>query len=293
MNELTQLKDELRATKLQLYDRDQQLLKLHREIHKMKSVLEQTSMAIKNSAKSSIGSVVTAVGPAAGPTKKCGVSGECLSASASVAAVQKVSKDNRSKQLIKEALLDNSFLRHFLDTHQLKLIVDAMYEKEFSRNCLICKQGTYGSHLYVIAYGHCEIIDNKNTLVNQLGPGKAKCAWCCGLWRIGIAIQLYAYGDCESPNFTHSSSRALCSASSFFFFSSLSAFFWLFFICSDTIGIVLVTIISKCSCAVRVVKSDGWLKFPKKIWLILTTSGHCSRTVNSVKVNASVGSGTR
>ena len=141
----------------------------------MKSVLEQTSLTtMKTSGNSSLGSAGGSGGAGGGlPAKKCGVSGECFSLqSTQQMSVTKVSKDFRSKQLIKEALLDNQFLRHFLDTHQLKLIVDAMYEKEFAKNCLICKQGTFGSHLYVIAYGHCEIIDNKNQLVNQLGPGK-------------------------------------------------------------------------------------------------------------------------
>ena len=158
---------------MQLYDRDQLLLRLHREIHKMKSVLEHTSLntilgSSKNNRSTSLGSLI-----GVGPSKKCGVSGECYSQeSEQHLTINKVSKDYRSKQLIKEALLDNSFLRHFLDTHQLKLIVDAMYEKEFAKNCLICKQGMHGSHLFVIAYGHCQIIDNKNQLVNQLGPGK-------------------------------------------------------------------------------------------------------------------------
>ncbi len=159
-----QLREELITTKRQLYDRDQQLLKLHREIHKLKSVLEQTTPTMKPSM----------ISTSSGPTKKCGVSGECFSISISQQMkVPKVSKDYHSKQLIKDALLDNSFLRHFLDIHQLKLIVDAMYEKEFVKGCFICKQGMFGSHLYVIAYGHCEIIDNKNQLVNQLGTGKA------------------------------------------------------------------------------------------------------------------------
>lgn len=164
VEEVLQLKDELVSTKKQLYDRDQQLLKLHREIHKLKSVLEQTSSTQKQSSSST--------SSACGPIKKCGVSSECFSSEPLMPMTQ-ILKDYHSKQLIKEALLDNSFLRQFLNMKQLNLIIDAMYEKDFVKGYFICKQGHYGSNLYVIAYGHCEIIDSKNQLVNQLGPGKA------------------------------------------------------------------------------------------------------------------------
>lgn len=68
--------------------------------------------------------------------------------------------------------MDNSFLQNFLDLHQLRLVVDAMYEKEFSKGTLLCEQGTLGSHLFVIAYGHCQITTNGEP-VNTIGPGKA------------------------------------------------------------------------------------------------------------------------
>lgn len=47
-----------------------------------------------------------------------------------------------------------------------------MFEKEFAKGSMLCEQGTIGSHLFVIAYGHCQIITNKEA-VNSIGPGKA------------------------------------------------------------------------------------------------------------------------
>ncbi|RWS07382.1 cGMP-dependent protein kinase: isozyme 1-like protein [Dinothrombium tinctorium] len=152
--EVNRLREELLSTKRHLYERDQQLLKLHREIHKLKQHLPRGSLSP----------------PFSAPIKKCGVSGESLVPTS--LSIVKIEKDFRSRQLIKEALLDNTFLQNSIDTHQLRLIIDAMYEKEFSKGTLLCEQGTFGSHLYVIAYGHCQIITDDEP-VNTVGPGKA------------------------------------------------------------------------------------------------------------------------
>lgn len=114
----------------------------------------------------------TRVAMQAGAVKKTGVSGECITGP-QIDIIREVDKDFRSKQLIKNALLDNSFLSNYLDSHQLRMVIDAMYEMEFNKATFIIEQGTQGSHFYVIAYGHCEIIVKPGTdPLYQLGPGK-------------------------------------------------------------------------------------------------------------------------
>ncbi|KAI1296526.1 cGMP-dependent protein kinase, isozyme 1 [Halotydeus destructor] len=165
------LREELLLTKRQLFEKEQQLFKQHREIHKLKSVLDQHQKRNEDSSNSPPKSTAgrKSNSHSAAPIKKCGVSGQSLS---TVAIINKVEKDFRSRQLIKEALVDNSFLQNFLDSHQLRLIIDAMFEKEYTKGSLLCEQGTIGSHLFVIAYGHCQIITDGEP-VNSIGPGKA------------------------------------------------------------------------------------------------------------------------
>ncbi len=56
---------------------------------------------------------------------------------------------NRSKELIKSAVLDNEFLRH-LDPSRVTEIVDCMYPEEYDENAVVIREGTPGSTLYVM-----------------------------------------------------------------------------------------------------------------------------------------------
>lgn len=179
-SEMEKLRLELREAKRQVYEREQQLLKLHREIHKLRSVLDHSDAL--NALKPSISmTMLLAQEEAANrlglPNKKQGVSGESYGSMCSLGdpmqSINFVWKDFDCRRIIQEALMDNSFLKNYLNQEQLDLIVDSMYEKEFAKNCYICRRGTYGSHLYVITYGHCEVIDARDRPVNQIGPGKA------------------------------------------------------------------------------------------------------------------------
>lgn len=78
---------------------------------------------------------------------------------------------SRARQLIKDALLNNTFLQNSLDGFQLRLIVDAMYDKTFEKNDFLCEQGAYGTHLFVTASGSFQVIANGRP-VKTIGPGK-------------------------------------------------------------------------------------------------------------------------
>lgn len=56
----------------------------------------------------------------------------------------------RSKELIIKAIDDNDFLRN-LDSVQINEIVDCMYQREFTNEQYICREGSVGTELYVIS----------------------------------------------------------------------------------------------------------------------------------------------
>lgn len=57
---------------------------------------------------------------------------------------------SRSKQLIKDAILGNDFLKN-LDSTQVREIVDCMYEKRIKQGNYIIREGDAGQHVYVSA----------------------------------------------------------------------------------------------------------------------------------------------
>uniref|UniRef100_T1K6W5 cGMP-dependent protein kinase n=1 Tax=Tetranychus urticae TaxID=32264 RepID=T1K6W5_TETUR len=104
------------------------------------------------------------------PPKKCGVSGDSVTSSDTI-PIPVYAKDSKARQLIKDALLNNTFLQNSLDGFQLRLIVDAMYDKTFEKNDFLCEQGAYGTHLFVTASGSFQVIANGRP-VKTIGPGK-------------------------------------------------------------------------------------------------------------------------
>ena len=129
-------------------------------------------------------------------TKKCGVSGESSDISELLweLPIARVEKDfrhdifmmisdriteslslPRSRELIKDALLDNSMLKNFLDHRQVSLIVSAMSEQEYAKGSTLCEEGAIGSHLFVIAEGFCNVsvASRMSEKVKQIGSGSA------------------------------------------------------------------------------------------------------------------------
>ncbi|KAJ8919915.1 hypothetical protein NQ315_006444 [Exocentrus adspersus] len=174
---------ELHDAKKQLNCKEAEVLRLHREVHKLKSVLQQTASfgqdgdiltsiqaqhAMANRAPQSQLSLNSSNLP-----KKQGVSAESSDATgeASHITIPKHEKDFRSKQLIKDAIMDNDFLKN-LDTSQVREIVDAMYPKEFPAGSLVVREGEAGVHLFVSAEGDFEVIKDGKVL-GHMGPGKA------------------------------------------------------------------------------------------------------------------------
>lgn len=105
--------------------------------------------------------------------KKQGVSAESSDVCAQPGDIPivKYDKDFRSKQLIKEAIMDNDFLKH-LDSSQIREIVDCMYLKEYQAGSYVIREGEAGAHLFVSAEGNFEVIKD-NKVLGNMGSKKA------------------------------------------------------------------------------------------------------------------------
>lgn len=80
-------------------------------------------------------------------------------------------KDFRAKQLIKDAILDNDFLKN-LDSSQIRSLVDAMYLKELPLGEYVIREGESGDHLFISDDGEFEVIKD-SVILGRMGPGKA------------------------------------------------------------------------------------------------------------------------
>lgn len=71
----------------------------------------------------------------------------------------------RSKDLIKEAILDNDFMKN-LELSQIQEIVDCMYPVEYGKDSCIIKEGDVGSLVYVME----GMVRNPNLLTFTYSP---------------------------------------------------------------------------------------------------------------------------
>lgn len=85
--------------------------------------------------------------------------------------IPKFEKDYRSKQIIKDAIMDNDFLKNISST-QVRELVDSMWSLHVSEGQYVIREGEVGSHLYVSAQGEFEVVKDGKVL-GVMGPGKA------------------------------------------------------------------------------------------------------------------------
>ncbi|CAM4707217.1 unnamed protein product [Leuciscus chuanchicus] len=79
-------------------------------------------------------------------------------------------KSPQSKELIKEAILENDFMKN-LELSQIQEIVDCMYPVEYDKESCIIKEGDVGSLVYVMEDGKVEVTKEGMKLCT-MGPGK-------------------------------------------------------------------------------------------------------------------------
>ncbi|BFZ03491.1 hypothetical protein BsWGS_06530 [Bradybaena similaris] len=144
-------------------EKDGELTRLREEVHKLKSVLQLKvdTLKIHESRPDLLSTIDDNQNESStvskGPAKKQGVSGESTSSKTlGYVDLTHHEKDFKSKQLIKDALLSNEFIKVLAAT-QLREVIDCMYEKKAAKNCYIIREGERGEHLYVCAEGVLEV----------------------------------------------------------------------------------------------------------------------------------------
>eukprot|EP00095_Tigriopus_kingsejongensis_P001110 maker-scaffold622_size123092-snap-gene-0.20 protein:Tk01110 transcript:maker-scaffold622_size123092-snap-gene-0.20-mRNA-1 annotation:"cgmp-dependent protein" len=151
---------EIRSLQRKLAKRDAEIVKQQRELHKLKSVLQQASSIMSNGDDHLLTTIQEQYSMAGqlSLAKKQGVSGKSLD-------------PGKSRQLIKEALLDNDFLTN-LSNAQMKEVVDYMEPQKVPAGSYVIREGESGSHLYVSMEGEYEVI-KEGKVLGRLGVGKA------------------------------------------------------------------------------------------------------------------------
>ncbi|ESO87373.1 hypothetical protein LOTGIDRAFT_127769 [Lottia gigantea] len=169
---IRKLEIESRDKTKQINENNKEITRLKEEVHKLKSVLQ---LKVHKDGKPDILATIQETEPPVVVqevrSKKQGVSGESSSNSQSNVELKHHDKDFRSKQLIKDAILDNDFLKN-LDSTQVREIVDCMYDKKIKEGHYIIKEGESGNHLYVSADGEVEV-QKEGTILGRMASGRA------------------------------------------------------------------------------------------------------------------------
>ncbi|XP_068585422.1 cGMP-dependent protein kinase 1-like isoform X2 [Cebidichthys violaceus] len=156
LSRLLQLKDErIGQMERRLREKDEEALELRRKLHKYQSVLRGQSVS----------------GPDCWPDDRrtrrpAGVSAEPVEET----ELRRFSKTHRSKEMIKDAILDNDFMKN-LELSQIQEIVDCMYPVDYEKDACIIKEGDVGSLVYVMEEGKVEVTKEGMKLCT-MGPGK-------------------------------------------------------------------------------------------------------------------------
>uniref|UniRef100_A0A8C8BY60 cGMP-dependent protein kinase n=1 Tax=Oncorhynchus tshawytscha TaxID=74940 RepID=A0A8C8BY60_ONCTS len=146
--------ERIRDLEMRLADREDEIQELKRKLHKCQSVLPSAQL----------------IGPTT-RTRAQGISAESQNyQDLSRQAFRKYDKSDWSKDLIKEAILDNDFMKN-LELSQIQEIVDCMYPVEYGKDSCIIKEGDVGSLVYVMEDGRVEVTKESVKLCT-MGPGK-------------------------------------------------------------------------------------------------------------------------
>ncbi|XP_033643815.1 cGMP-dependent protein kinase 1-like isoform X2 [Asterias rubens] len=174
--ELQNIKEQIKSRDGVISERDSEIGKLREEVHKLRSVLQQRTLqdVVRPDIMSTISEEHGMAGGNKERNKKQGVSGESgihnNVTSTSADNLQRYEKDSSSRQLIKNAVLENDFTKNF-DTAQVKEIVDCMYPMQFQGGQLVIREGDAGAHFYVAAEGGLEV-SKAGKVLGKMGPGK-------------------------------------------------------------------------------------------------------------------------
>ncbi|XP_059509132.1 cGMP-dependent protein kinase 1 isoform X3 [Stegostoma tigrinum] len=150
------LKDSrIRELESRLLEKDEEIQELRRKLHKCQSVLPRTQMAPRTRRAQGISAEPQTYRSFQDLTRQ---------------SFRRYAKSERSKELIKEAILDNDFMKN-LELSQIQEIVDCMYPVEYGKDSCIIKEGDVGSLVYVMEEGKVEVT-KEGVKLCTMGPGK-------------------------------------------------------------------------------------------------------------------------
>ncbi|XP_078019355.1 cGMP-dependent protein kinase 1 isoform X2 [Epinephelus lanceolatus] len=156
LSRLLRLKEErIGQMERRLREKEEEALELRRKLHKCQSVLRSRGVCNPD------------CWPDSRRTRRAaGVSAEPVEET----ELRRFSKTLRSKELIKDAILDNDFMKN-LELSQIQEIVDCMYPVDYGKDACIIKEGDVGSLVYVMEEGKVEVTKEGMKLCT-MGPGK-------------------------------------------------------------------------------------------------------------------------
>ncbi|XP_047464976.1 cGMP-dependent protein kinase 1 [Mugil cephalus] len=153
---------------LELDQKDELIQRLQNELDKYRSVIRPaTAQQVQAQQKNLV------LQPDQHRSKRQAISAEptaCNISDLSHVTLPFYPKSPQSKELIKDAILDNDFMKN-LQLSQIQEIVDCMYPVDYGMDACIIKEGDVGSLVFVMEEGKVEVTKEGMKLCT-MGPGK-------------------------------------------------------------------------------------------------------------------------
>uniref|UniRef100_A0A673A0S1 cGMP-dependent protein kinase n=1 Tax=Sphaeramia orbicularis TaxID=375764 RepID=A0A673A0S1_9TELE len=153
---------------LELDQKDELIQRLQNELDKYRSVIRPATAQQVQAHQQSL-----ALQPDQHRSKRQAISAEptaCDITDLSHVTLPFYPKSPESKELIKDAILDNDFMKN-LELSQIQEIVDCMYPVDYGKDACIIKEGDVGSLVFVMEEGKVEVTKEGMKLCT-MGPGK-------------------------------------------------------------------------------------------------------------------------
>uniref|UniRef100_A0A667YQW7 Cyclic nucleotide-binding domain-containing protein n=1 Tax=Myripristis murdjan TaxID=586833 RepID=A0A667YQW7_9TELE len=159
---------------LELDQKDELIQRLQNELDKYRSVIRPaTAQQVQVQVQVQVQRQSLALQPDQQRSKRQAISAEptaCDISDLSHVTLPFYHKSPESKELIKEAILDNDFMKN-LELSQIQEIVDCMYPVDYGKDACIIEEGDVGSLVYVMEEGKVEVTKEGMKLCT-MGPGK-------------------------------------------------------------------------------------------------------------------------
>ncbi|XP_003961186.1 cGMP-dependent protein kinase 1-like isoform X1 [Takifugu rubripes] len=168
IEELRQRDTLIDELELELDQKDELIQRLQNELDKYRSVLRPATAQQVQAQQQSL-----VLQPDQHRSKRQAISAEptaCDISDLSHVTLPFYPKSPQSKEMIREAILDNDFMKN-LELSQIHEIVDCMYPVEYGKDACIIEEGDVGSLVYVMEEGKVEVTKEGMKLCT-MGPGK-------------------------------------------------------------------------------------------------------------------------